>query len=221
MRIFLGILFFTAMAIPNAEAHVPYLISQTSLHDITQIEDPHISKAYYGTLEGFPHTYEIISTEPFLLFAEILIPDIHESEPIVSGIVIREVGTSGRVSEVDRLLATESEWNSFYEPFGGDSYRRGASILKEVEAGIYRIEVTTPNNDEKYVLVVGKEEKFGEIGYFETLKRMIEVKAFFGKSKLRIVESPFVYIPLVILCIGLLVWNYKRRHRIQSKPAHD
>jgi len=211
MRFIFGLIVFALVAIPYGEAHVPSVITQESLHDITEISNPEISKAYYGALDGFPQTYAIKSSEPFNLFVEILIPDHEESTPIVSGIIIREVGKSGRVSEVARLLASDATWESFYEPWGGDRYRRGASFEKEVEAGTYRIEVTTPNNDEKYVLIVGKEEKFGELGYFETLERLMQVKVFLGKSKLRIIESPFAYVPLMLLLIGVVIWRYRKR----------
>jgi hypothetical protein len=193
-------------------AHVPNLVEQTSLIDINAIVDPTLSQAFYGTLDGFPHTYEIRSKEPFTLHVEVLIPDIESATENVTGIIIRETGQKGRVSEVTRMLAEDASWESFYEFWGGDTYRKGGTYEAEAEPGVYRIEVSTPENRAPYVLVVGKREEFDTLGYFETIGRLMEVKEFFGKSKFMVIVSPLVFIPLLILitCAGLFYW-YRRR----------
>ncbi len=199
------------VALP-AHAHVPRVVTQESLHDNTPIEDPELSQAFYGSLADFPHTYEIRAEEPFHLYVEVLVPDIESVDNIVNGIVVRETGQKGRVEEVARLLAKDATWEAFYEPWGGDTYRKGAVFEKDLERGVYRIEVSTPDNRQKYVLVVGKREDSGGIGYFETIGRIADVKTFFGKSKIRVIESPLVYIPLllsVLLVAG--VWYWRRR----------
>lgn len=194
-------------------AHTPFLVTQQSLHDITSITEPEHSRAFYGELTGFPHTYEIRAEKPFHLFAQILVPDIDSSKNNVSGIIIREVEGSGRVTEVARFLAKDAKWDTVYEPFGGDSYRNGGVFEQDVDRGVYRIEVSTPDNVEKYVLVVGVVEGQDDVGYFETIRRIAEIKTYFGKSKLLTIQSPLVYVPLLILLgMGLLgVWFYKRK----------
>ncbi len=195
-----------------ADAHVPSIIVQDSLKDIEMISDPELSQAFYGELVGFPHTYEIRATEPFTLFVEILQPDIDSSKNNISGIIIKEKKAGGRVEEITRLRAGEAMWETEYEPFGGDTYRKGKSFEAEMGAGVYRIEVNTPDNVEKYVLVVGTREEM-TLGYFELVGRIVDVKMFFGKSKWRVVESPFVYVPLIIFGIGVLafyVWKRKK-----------
>lgn len=195
-----------------AFAHVPNIVEQKAILDIDRIDDPTLSQAFYGTLEGFPHTFEIRAKESFQLYVEVLIPDTETATENVSGIIIRETGQKGRVLEVTRMPAQDASWESFYEFWGGDSYRKGGTYKADVEAGVYRIEVSTPDNEAPYVLVVGTREDFGSIGYFETIARMIEVKAFFGKSKLAVILSPLVYIPLggTLIVIGVFFW-YRRR----------
>ena len=208
---YLGLLLFLPLVtIPHfCFAHIPSLVSQSSLLDITQIEDPEVSRAYYGELNNFPHTYEIRSSEPFNLFVEITVPDIKTAKNNVSGIIVKELPRGG-VEEIARLEAKTASWESFFEPFGGDSYRRGSQFEGEVEPGVYRIEVHTPDNLEKYVLVVGKTERFGDGGIINFYKKLVGIKVFFDKSPLRVVESPFVYVPLsVILILGFL-WFRKR-----------
>lgn len=193
-----------------AYAHVPVLVEQESIQVITQISDPELSQAFYGEMKGYPHTYEIRTGEPFSLYAEILVPDIEESQNIISGIIIKEQKKGGRVTEVTRLYAKDAPWESQFEFFGGDTYRHGPRYEAEAEAGVYRIEVHTPENMGKYVLVVGSREEM-TIGYFELLGRMMEIKTFFGKSRIMIIQSPLVYIPLIIIGGGVLFWYVRRR----------
>ena len=208
--LFIFTLFFIHVSF--VEAHVPNLVSQPTLNDVYIIEDPTLSQAFYGTLKDFPHTYEIRASEPFTLFTQILVPDIDESKNTLSGIIIKLPESKGRVTEISRLSAKDASWESEYEPFGGDSYRKGAFFQRDLEPGTYRIEVHTPNNLEQYVLVVGTREEM-TIGYFEMLRRLVGVKVFFGKSPIRIVESPFVYVPLFVLVCILAGWFVYRRNK--------
>jgi hypothetical protein len=194
-------------------AHVPVIVEQTSLHDIEIVTDPVRSQAFYGTLDDFPHTYEIRVKEPFLLRAEVLIPDTDSAKELVSGIVIRETGRQGKVEEVTRMLAKDATWESFYEFWGGDRYRRGGLYEAEVTPGVYRIEVSTPDNDASYVLVIGTEEEWGDVGYFEMIGRIADVKAFFGKPTVMVVQSPLIFIPLlgiIGVCVILYIWRKRR-----------
>ncbi len=215
---YIFILFIFFAWAETVSAHIPLVVTQENLHDIVTISNPDVSQAFYGELVGFPHTYEIEAKEPFTLTVEVLMPDIDSSNNTVSGIVVRNVTGSGRVTEVTRLLAKGASWSSFFEPWGGDSYRRGGTFSKEVEAGTYRIELSTPVNLEKYVLVVGEKEE-SDLGYFETLERIMDVKVFFGKSRIMVIQSPLAYVPLLILfCI--LGFVYYRRRRQRTEISH-
>jgi hypothetical protein len=197
-----------------ASGHTPVLVEFESLKDIITIDDPELSRAYYGELKGFPHTYEVRSDAPFLLRVEVLVPDTDWSTNGISSMIVRQVEGSGRVTEVARLEAKDASWESFYEPWGGDSYRRGPMFEEELLSGTYRVEIHTPDNIEKYVLVIGSREE-RELGYFELLGRIVEVKTFFGKSKVAILQSPIAYIPFLIALVTILVlmyvWRFRRR----------
>ena len=194
-------------------ASVPNLVEQTAITDIDHISDPTLSQTFYGVLDGFPHTYEIRAKEPFTLYVEVLIPDTDSATENVNGIIIRETGQKGRVSEVARMLAQNASWEPVHEFWGGNNYRMGGVYGAPVEQGVYRIEVSTPDNEAPYVLVVGTREEFGAIGYFESIKRLMAVKEFFGKSKFTILGAPLVYIPLLVLIgtLGMVHWYRTRR----------
>ncbi len=211
MRFFLFGIFLLMTSSP-AYAHVPVIIEGLGQSDVITIDDPDLSQAFYGEMAGFPHTYEIRISEPLKLYAHILVPDIESSKNNISGIIIKERIGGGRVTEITRLLAKDGAWVSEYEPFGGDSYREGPQYETTLEPGTYRLEVNTPDNVEKYVLVVGTREEM-TIGYFEMIQRLAKVKQFFGKPTIFIIQSPYVYVPLVIALL-IYVW-YRRRSRMK------
>ncbi len=197
----------------HADAYVPNLVTQTSLKDITVIHDPELEQAFYGSMNGFPHTYEIRATEPFRLYTQIILPDVLWSKNNVSGIIIKEQ-KKGRVLEISRLHAKDATWDSYYEPVGGDTYRKGPKFEGELDPGVYRIEVNTPDNLEKYVLVVGTQDGKA-LGYFESLKRISAIKRFFEKSSFSIIESPLVYVPIVIF-VGIVGIMFYRKRKIPT-----
>ncbi len=193
----------------SAHAYVPEIITQESLHDITQITDPELSQAFFGELAGFPHTYEIHAEKPFTLYTQIRVPDIESSKNTVSGIIIKNK-KKGRVEEVARFLAKDAGWAVQEDDMIGEQYREGAMFEKELDAGTYRIEVHTPDNLEKYILRIGKNEDMN-IGYFALLGRIIEVKRFYGYSAFWIIQSPYVYIPIIIIGVMCALWCLFRK----------
>ncbi len=201
----LAILFSTPVLI---EAHTPVLVETTDDEVVAVVEIPEISRAYYGELMGAPHTFEVVSHKPFTLFTQILVPNIDGVEDAISGIIIKLPENEGNVTEVARLQKGGVAWESEYEFFGGDSYRKGPFFEDELEAGTYRIEVNTPVNEGKYVLVIGNKE-VREIGYIESVRRIAKVKTFFNKSELMVVQSPFVYVPLIIFLVAGIVIRKK------------
>lgn len=209
----LSLLFAYVVCTHEVSAHVPVLVTQETLDDIVLIEDPELSQVFYGTMQGFPHTFEIRASEPFTLFTQILLPDIDSSTNNISGIIVREL-KSGRVEDVAPLNAKDASWETMFEPFGGDTYRKGPEFETTLDPGVYRIEVHTPDNLEKYILAVGKREEMS-ISYFELIRRFAQVKMFFEKSQFRVIESPFVYVPLLLSAlIGFGVWKWRRRNRV-------
>lgn len=209
-----ALLFVFSFGAETARAHVPVLVEPETVDATIVIDDADLSQAFYGTMVGFPHTYEIVATEPFTLFTQILVPDIEASTNNISGIVIKVPEEGKRVQEVTRLTAKDATWESEYEPFGGDTYRNGPQFETTLEPGTYRIEVHTPDNLEKYVLVVGTREEM-TIGYIELVRRMAGVKEFFGKSQLMVIQSPFVYGPLLLMVLLGVCIAYLRRRKMQ------
>jgi len=83
-----------------------------------------------------------------------------------------------------RLDGKVYAWRPFYEPFGGDHYLLGPEYDGQVPAGAYAVVVTSLDNTGKYVLAVGRKERFPPGAMARTLVTLPRLKRYFGKSPL-------------------------------------
>ena len=197
------IIFIPFLLINIASAHQPRLVYnlENSQDNPIIIEEPEISKAYYGELKGKPDYYLIESEEGFNFYLSLLSPDLKDSKTDFSA----EVVSDNIVLFV--LNKSQEEWEAFYEEFAGDSYLRGPEIEKTVESGAYYIKVSNPSNMGKYSLVVGKLESFPFKEIVKTFVALPKLKKdFFEKSPLTAyfnLMGLFLLIFLVII-IGIV-----------------
>jgi hypothetical protein len=191
-----------------ALAHTPRFVD-AGQHETTAISDLETSQALYGILRGSPHlyTFEISSTTPVTF--SLSIPNLEQATPDVGLLLIKRTDKS--VEEVARALPGDASWNVWYEWFGGDSYQLGPVLEETLDPGVYNLEVSTPLNTTKYVLSFGTVERLDLS--LELYRNLIGVKHFFGKSTFAIIQSPFVYVPgLLLSTVGYLaVRKYRRR----------
>ena len=148
-------------------AHQPKLINNSPTQDNPHVvNNPEISKAYYGKLTGKAHFYKIESNEEFLFYTAILSPKINENYKWISIDVLDE--DNNIIYKADGL---NFEWEPWYEPYARDWYWKGpeigTDIFKEfktsfsMNAGTYFIKVFNQDNQGHYSLAVGEAEFFG------------------------------------------------------------
>lgn len=195
-----------------AFAHQPRLV-MGELDEPVEIFNPEVSQAFYAELEGAPEYYVIRADEPFNFYLSMTVAD----EPGVdTDYVVRATQDSAPVITLD---GTAHEWTEFHEEFAGDDYLNGPEQEMAVEAGEYLIEVSSPDNSGKYVLVVGKKESFpfGEsVKMFKVLPDL--KKDFFNKSGWAIFEGLIVrglaiFGGIIILLIVFIIWWIKKRKK--------
>ena len=146
----------------------------------TVVRHPEISQAFYAELTGSPQLYRIESPDSFRLYVQLLVPDIPGVTLDYSADIFT-MAPAGR-EPVARLDGPAAEWSEFFEPFAGDNYFTGPEIERPAGPGDWFVEVTSPDNAGKYVLVVGQGESFppGEIA--RTLGVLPKLKRdYFGK----------------------------------------
>lgn len=199
-RIIVALFLLPAIAL----AHQPVISDFANYDDFRAIEQPDVSKAFYGELTGFPHTYTVTLDTEQELFVQVLVPDVQGIATNINGLIVREL-PRGQVEVVAMLPPSDAEWESTYEPFAGDSYLNGPEFRGVLTPGTYLIELGNAENVGTYVLSTGELEQFDGLGYFETIKRIYQVKRFMGKSPLSMLMSPLFTIPLLILLLVLYV----------------
>ncbi len=184
---------------PSALAHLPRLVQENKVVDV---KDPEISQAFYARLAGKSAVYEIRSPEEFLLYVNLLVPDQPGVSTDISARIAR-VEKSGSEAFLLLLEGQDYNWTPFFEPFAGDRYLMGPEFEQRVPAGHYRIEVYNPQNTGRYVLSLGKQEKFTPAETLHTIKILPALKRdFFGKSPL---TAYFNLVGLFMLIFGALL----------------
>jgi hypothetical protein len=192
-------------------AHQPRVDLEGTLDNPIQVEKPEVSKAYYGELTGNSEYYEIDSETEFLLYLNILAPDIEGARRDFIVEVLKE-------KEVIFTLKGD-DWEEFYEPFGGDSYLQGPELEEQVSSGVYLIKVSNTDNSGKYSLAVGKIESFPPFEIIKTIFVLPKLKKdFFNKSPLTAyfnLVGLFLLIFLIIIAaiIFAVLFIIKKRKR--------
>jgi hypothetical protein len=178
---------------------------------ITISGEPEQQQIFLGELDNAPEMYEIKSKTDFTLTAEIRSIPGETAKPDFSGIIVRQKEVLG-VEEVARMKATDSAWTPVRDKVTGLVYQSGPFFSQKVKAGTYHIEVSTPNNAGKYMLVVG--DKDDGSGYIDTLHAIGLVYDFYGYGLFHILLSAYVYYPIgivLVLALSLATWFSVRR----------
>jgi len=196
------ILFFVFLiaCISMVAAHQPRLElgSNTSLGTPIIIENPEISQAFYGELNGQPDFYKITSDAPFKFYINLLVP----ASPGISPdfISAQLLDASGNV--LLTIDGKNSTWEPYFEEFGGDYYLKGPEARANLTAGTYYIKIYNSNNQGKYTIAVGEIESFP---IDESLKALVTIpilkEQFFGKQ----VSLLFFQFIGIILALGSIM----------------
>ena len=194
------LLFVFVLSIGAVSAHQPRLELgvNSSIANPIVIQNPEISQAWYGNLNGQPDYYKISSTKPFELFVNILVP---QSPGISSDFVSAQV-TDSSGKTIAMLGGNQTSWTPMFEEFGGDYYLQGPTFDQNVSAGTYYIKVFNQNNTGKYSLATGAIEAFPP---YESLKALFTIpllkEQIFGKP----VTVLFFEFLGIILALGTIM----------------
>jgi hypothetical protein len=165
-----------------ALAHQPRIVESAT----TVVIDPEISKAYYSEFNGTSQIYTIDALSDFDLYVNLLVPDKAGQSRNIEAVVTRD----GESVPVVTLGGIGFAWESFYEPFGNDTYLNGPEYRAHVPAGRYTIRVTSPDATIKYSLAVGEIEAFNVAETLSAIHTIPLIKRdFFGKSPANFIFS--------------------------------
>ncbi len=194
------IIAFGLLIIPTlAFAHQPRIVNG----DTTRVVDPEISKAYYATLTGAPHTYTIDSPIDFDLYVSILLPDTKSADKSTTAEVVKDG------APIATLGGPNAVWKSFFEPFGQSSYLDGGEYKSRATAGVYTVTVKSQNNNSKYSLAIGEIEAFDGKEGTNALSIIPELKKdFFEESPISFIKSPFGWGMIVVLYVLAFIFGF-------------
>jgi hypothetical protein len=171
-----------SLMVTDIYAHRPVIVKNESSKDKPVIvKKPEISYAFYGILSGEPHYYKIVSSKPFELYTNILVPDYSpKTEPIAKHDISFEILKDN--TPIFTVDGNNAEWKRFYEPYGKDNYYMGPEYDKNVEAGTYYVKVFNKTNTGKYSLATGKIEKFTPWGLIGAIFKARSLDKWFFKQ---------------------------------------
>ncbi len=173
-------------------------------------------QAHIGHLDNFPIMYEVIITATTTLTAQLSQQYQSSAKPLdLALMVVREDDKGGGVSEIARVHPVTTDWTARKDSVYGMSFWESLPISNELRPGIYRIEVSTPNNLGRYMLLLGTADE--SLGYFGTISHVHQVQQGFGLSIVRMLGSSYIYYPLGII---LLLFVIQRTWRFRKSIAH-
>ncbi|MDD5417189.1 MAG: hypothetical protein PHU12_04405 [Candidatus Aenigmarchaeota archaeon] len=189
-------------------AHQPRITYDSYSSEINPfiITNPEISQAFYGNLKITPDFYLIESNKEFILYLQILSPDLNDSRTDFS------VGIYRDNELLYTLYGKNFTWIKFYEEYAGDNYLAGPMIETQAHPGSYKIKIYNSYNSDnfgKYVLVVGKEESFPLNEVLNALFVLPKLKSdFFNVSPLTFFSSiigRYFLISIVTIIVAILL----------------
>ena len=208
------VIFILFLSIYAVSAHQPRLEAgiNSSMNDPIVIQNPEISQAFYGNLNGQPDYYKITSDRSFKLYINLLVPQ----SPGISGDFVSAQVTDSSGKTIMLLDGKKSPWMPMFEEFGGDYYLQGPEFSQNVAAGTYYIKVFNTNNTGKYSMAVGDIESFPAD---ESLKAIITIpllkEQIFGKP----VTTLFFEFLGIILALGSIMVLFAML--IMSRKSED
>ncbi len=177
-----------------------YITQQESTFDIPTLKSV-TSETIYGNLSGFPHTFTFAVSEetPFSMQVSMYAGDETKD---VSLILIKQEKRG--VSEVGRVSGKDVLWSAEYDIWRAISFAYAPKQSYTLQPGTYRLEVSSPENNRAYRLLLGD-------GDSSLPKEIFTVRKVFAVSPWSALLSPFVF-GFIALTLGLLYYRKKKKY---------
>ena len=138
--------------------------------NFTVIEEPLVSQAYYGDLNGATSTFRFTVDHEFGIYVSLLLPDVEGVDTDIFAKIYIQNQDGGK-DEVAFLDGENFLWERHRERFVGGDYLWGPEFTgptsteeiamgAKMPAGVYIINVYSKDNDQKFALAMGNKDVF-------------------------------------------------------------
>jgi hypothetical protein len=185
------------------------VVTPSSVGDVQTISEPGKPQEYFGALSGFPHTFEfsVGDTQPFS--ASVYVYDTSDATP--RAVLLLTKKEKRGVSEVGRTKGKGEAWETVDDAWLRLPLRDGGTLTSDLQTGTYLMEISSPDNDARYRVVING---YGGGWYGTRLATLFSVYSLYDIPFYRAVLSPLVYLPLLLIAaIGAFVWYRRKRAR--------
>ncbi|NDB46815.1 MAG: hypothetical protein EB150_05800 [Nitrososphaeria archaeon] len=193
----------------DANAHQPRLVMDLDSSNANPIliEDPEVSKAYYGRLEKSPEFYTISSNKEVDMYLSLQVPNLQLQSTNITVDLIDKKGVI-----LVHLEGANHKWTEFHEDFGNADYLAGPSVRTPIPAGTYVIKISGDENT-KYVLVTGFEERFPAQEFLNALALVSKINIeFFGMNPIQSMANIFGFMMIgFAIAVGFAILFTVRR----------
>lgn len=214
-----SVIVFALFVLPSLGLAYNPSINDTTIPYEVFVADGNVSTQaeYLGELIGEPQMYEINIGAESTLKLSLSQANTKTAIPF-SLIAVKQNTKNAGVVEIGRIKSKDVTWDKYRDPVLGMSLLNSQVLEVDVTPGLYRVEVSTPENFGKYMLVIGDGK--GDAGYFKTLGHVDTIRSFFNKSTFTMFLSSYVYYPIGILILSYLFYTtWKRRKLITNQNA--
>lgn len=175
---------------------------------IVDNSDTYQERILLGDLDQFPDMYEMVFDKGGDIKIQLKQRDTEELSPF--SLLMVRVNDDGSVGEVFRHQTPVEEWSYVNDMMLGFNLREDEVLTKSLEAGTYRLEVSTPTNEGAYMLILGDEPT--KDSFFATLGGIFTTQQHFGFTWLRFLLSSYVHYPLgIIVVIAGILFTWRKR----------
>jgi hypothetical protein len=212
MKYILGSLVFLVVGISPVSAYELAITEVERPYDVVAVEeDEGVGHAFLGELKDFPVMYEVNTDESITFMAQVRQPYSQATDLVPFSLIVIRQNDDGRgVTEVVRQRPSADDWTVVEDSVFGMTFWESEKLSATIGPGIYRIEISTPENQGRYMLMIGESEQSS--GYFETLANVRMTQNFFGVSIFKMLTSSYVYYPIGIFLLLFVIhrtWKYR------------
>lgn len=199
-----------ALAAAPALAHRPRLVDPSAA--VVVVDEPDVSKAYFGTLRGRPQTYVVEWNAAVPFYVGLTVPAVPGAGTHVTATLVDADATV-----LARLDGEHARWTPFFESSARQRYLKGPEVRRELPPGRYEIRVESSAPEQDYALAIGERESFPPAELARDFSLLPKITArYFKQPAYTAFLTPFLGIPVLAvlaLLAGATAFAVRWRHR--------